>query len=137
MKKHHIELLHVDRREALTLLGGLGATMLVGASGALNPVRAQGCCVLTPELTEGPFFVDEKLNRSDLRTDPTTATVRPGIPLTLTFNAYTVGASCGPLTGAYVDVWHAEAGGDYSDVGGTSGQRWLRGYQITDGNGTV
>ena len=24
-------------------------------------------CVVRPELTEGPFFVDEKLNRSDIR----------------------------------------------------------------------
>jgi hypothetical protein len=43
------------------------------------------------------------------------------------------------LTGAYVDVWHADAAGSYSDESAlrTSGQKYLRGYQITDGNGTV
>src|SRR5205823_10382354 len=58
-------------------------------------------------------------------------------PLTVTFNIFSVGSSCAPLSGAYVDIWHADASGNYSDVGNTSGQKWLRGYQITDSNGTV
>lgn len=129
----------IDRRQALTMLGGLGASVIIGGSAASVPALAQSAfdCVLSPALTEGPYFVDEKLNRSDIRIDPTTGSVRPGTPLTLTFNIYTVGSSCGPLAGAYVDVWHADASGNYSDVGGTSGQKWLRGYQTTDSNGAV
>jgi hypothetical protein len=38
-------------------------------------------CVLTAALTESPFFVDEKLNRSDITTDPATGAVSAGIPL--------------------------------------------------------
>jgi protocatechuate 3,4-dioxygenase beta subunit len=56
--------------------------------------------------------------------------------------------SCVPLTGAWVDIWHCNAVGIYSDEssynpgGGagvvtTTGQRFLRGYQITDANGEV
>src|SRR5262245_29920236 len=84
------------RREVLALFGTTaGAVMLRGwASGGvgrrtpLAPVDAGAAappCVVRPELTEGPYFVDERLNRSDIRSDPTTGAVKPGIPLALTF----------------------------------------------------
>ncbi len=100
-------------------------------------------CVGRPALTEGPFFVDEKLNRSDIRSDPSNNTVRPGTPLKIKFNVYrTVGSTCTPLAGAYVDLWHCDATGGYSDVSGQGnpnnlGQKFLRGYQVTDANGSV
>jgi protocatechuate 3,4-dioxygenase beta subunit len=46
-------------------------------------------------------------------------------------------AACTPLTGAYLDVWHCDAAGDYSDVNAAVGRKFLRGYQITDANGAV
>lgn len=142
MKSKTIEILHgLNRREALALLGGLGASAFVGGALTTAPAVAQSSvdCVLTPDLTEGPYFVDEKLNRSDIRTDPTTGAVRPGVTFTLTLNIYQVGSACGPVSGAYVDVWHADAGGSYSDESalGSAGQKYLRGYQITDSNATV
>ena len=84
-------------------------------------------------------MVDEKLNRSDIRTDPVTGAVSPGVPLQLTFNVSRYQSNaCTALTGAYLDVWHCDAGGVYSDVSGTgSGHKFLRGYQITDANGQV
>ncbi|MEO8333906.1 MAG: hypothetical protein ABI664_02975 [bacterium] len=96
-------------------------------------------CVGTAALTEGPYFVDEKLLRSDIRADPTTGAIAAGVPLTLRFNISRVtGNSCAPLTGAYLDVWHCDAAGVYSDVGGSgAGRKFLRGYQITDANGAV
>src|SRR5216117_3186103 len=94
-------------------------------------------CVLTAALTEGPYFVDEMLNRSDIRTDPATRAVSTGIPLSLTFNVSRVANSaCTPLTGAYLDVWHCDAAGVYSDVSSSS-RKFLRGYQITDANGVA
>ncbi|MEP0859677.1 twin-arginine translocation pathway signal protein, partial [Trichocoleus sp. DQ-U1] len=43
--------------------------------------------------------------------------------------------------GATVDIWHCDALGVYSDVrdfnGDTQGQKFLRGYQVTDANGTA
>ena len=99
---------------------------------------AVASCVLTAALTEGPFFVDEKLNRSDIRSDPTTGAVSSGRPLQLTFNVARVASNaCTPLTGAYLDVWHCDAAGVYSDVSGAVGRRFLRGYQITDASGVA
>ncbi|PYO08956.1 MAG: twin-arginine translocation pathway signal protein [Gemmatimonadetes bacterium] len=102
-----------------------------------TPTTGSATCVLTAALTEGPYFVDELLNRSDIRTDPVTGAVSTGIPLALTFNVSRVANSaCTPLTGAYLDVWHCDATGTYSDVSGSS-RKFLRGYQITDANGVA
>jgi len=96
-------------------------------------------CVVTAALTEGPFFVDERLNRSDIRADPASGTLSEGVPLALRFNVSRVASgACTPLTGAYLDVWHCDAAGVYSDVSGAgAGRRFLRGYQITDANGVA
>ncbi|HEX5635658.1 MAG TPA: intradiol ring-cleavage dioxygenase, partial [Gammaproteobacteria bacterium] len=89
-----------------------------------------------PEMTEGPYFVDEMLNRSDIRSDPTDGTVSVGTPLELTFNVSQVSANgCVPLEGAQVDIWHCDAFGVYSDVQNAVGKKFLRGYQATDANG--
>jgi protocatechuate 3,4-dioxygenase beta subunit len=100
--------------------------------------------VLTAALTEGPFFVDEMLNRSDIRYDPVTGALSDGVLLGLTFNVTRAGSdACTPLTGAYLDVWHADATGTYSDVSGNgngtsgAGKKYLRGYQVTDADGVV
>lgn len=96
-------------------------------------------CVVTPSETEGPYFVDERLNRADIRSDPLDGSVRPGTPLTLTFTVAGVGSSCTALAGAQVDVWHCDALGSYSDVSAesTTGRKFLRGYQVTDSTGRV
>jgi protocatechuate 3,4-dioxygenase beta subunit len=97
-------------------------------------------CIVTPAETEGPYFVDELLNRSDITTDPSTGTKRSGVPLNLTFQVSRVGSGgCTALSGAKVDVWHCDAAGLYSDVSAQSsvGQKFLRGYQLTDANGVA
>jgi protocatechuate 3,4-dioxygenase beta subunit len=94
----------------------------------------------TPQATEGPYFVDEMLNRSDIRVDPSDGSIQEGIPLTVVLRVYDVNeGTCIPIQGALVDVWHANASGAYSDVeqAGTAGTKFLRGYQVTDENGTV
>ena len=95
-------------------------------------------CIVTPAETEGPYFVDELLNRSDITTDPTNGTRRTGMPLDLTFQVSRVGSgACTALSAAKVDVWHCDAAGIYSDVAAQStvGQRFLRGYQLTGTDG--
>ena len=97
-------------------------------------------CVVRPALTEGPYFVDERLNRADIRSDPTDGSVRDGAPLLLAFNVSQITADgCTALPGAIVDVWHCDANGIYSDANdrsfNTIGQKFLRGYQETDENG--
>ena len=120
--------------------GAASATDTSGSTsgtGSTTPTTGSATCVLTAALTEGPYFVDEMLNRSDIRTDPVTGAVSSGIPLALAFNVSRVANSaCTPLTGAYLDVWHCDASGTYSDVSGSS-RKFLRGYQITDANGVA
>jgi len=126
------------RRGALALVG----SALLAASA--SPRAALAACVTRPRQTEGPFFVDEGLNRSDIRSDPGTGELRPGVPLRLGFRVSRLASpSCTPLAGARVDVWHSDAEGLYSDTGGfgvgasTRGQRFLRGYQLTDARGSA
>jgi protocatechuate 3,4-dioxygenase beta subunit len=125
--------------QSLLLACAKDASSMTGTSSSTDTSGTTGSatCVLTAALTEGPYFVDEKLNRSDIRTDPTTGVVSAGIPLSLTFNVSRVANSaCTSLTGAYLDVWHCDAAGVYSDVSGSS-RKFLRGYQITDVNGVA
>jgi len=133
----------LSRREVVAFLGATGAVWLAG--GSLFPRRAVAgtlgpSCVVRPKQTEGPYFVDERLNRSDIRSDPTDGRVRPGTPLALTLLVSRLNAGgCQPLPGAQVDIWHCDALGVYSDVQdpgfNTIGQKFLRGYQITDARG--
>ncbi len=99
-------------------------------------------CIVRPEMTEGPYYVNEDLNRSDVRSDTNTGTIKAGTPLVLTFNVSQVsGSGCTPLQGAKVEIWHCDAAGTYSDVSdrgfSTKGQNYLRGYQDTDANGNA
>jgi protocatechuate 3,4-dioxygenase beta subunit len=101
-----------------------------------SSIKLQG----TPQQTEGPYFVDGMPNRSDIRSDPSDGSVQQGIPLHLVIHVYDVdNGSCTPLRGARVDIWHANPQGTYSSVKdqGTTGKKYLRGYQVTDDNGSV
>lgn len=120
------------RRELLTLIAG---TAVLGRF--LGTARA-ATCVLRPEQTEGPFFVDDVLERSDIRADPGGGALRPGTPLSLTLNvARLAGSACTPFAGVLVDVWHCDAAGDYSGTGALADRRWLRGVQTTGADGVV
>jgi protocatechuate 3,4-dioxygenase beta subunit len=117
------------------------ATAAPSATATPAPTSAAAInCVVTPAETEGPYFVDEMLNRSDIRPDPTSGAVSEGVPLVLTVRVYNVGNNmCEPVSGAHVDIWHCDAAGHYSDesANNTVGQKFLRGYQVTDENGAV
>src|ERR687892_867043 len=100
----------------------------------------------TPQQIEGPYFVDDMPNRSDIRSDTSNGLIQEGVPLRLVFNVYDVNDSdgdgtgpCTPLKDAKVDIWHANSQGVYSGVqeAGTTENDFLRGYQMTDDNGTV
>src|SRR5205085_4647784 len=61
-----------------------GADPLLGSIGIGEEAQAQATsCVLIPAKTEGPYFVDEKLDRSDIRSDPATGATSPGVPVHL------------------------------------------------------
>jgi protocatechuate 3,4-dioxygenase beta subunit len=139
----------INRRELLGLLGltGSGLILLGGATNIFGLRKTPGFqflppCVVKPELIEGPYFVDEKINRSDVRADTKSGAVKEGSPLELEFKVSRVSnTECKVLSGAMVDIWHCDAQGAYSDVRDwqfdTSGQNFLRGYQLTDKNGVA
>ena len=128
----------LTRRGSLVRLGGLLATA-VGAAG-LKIETSEGAgpaavasgdvtCVLTPEQTEGPYYIANEAVRRNI-TDG-----RPGTPLLL--RAFVVNAStCKPIKGAAVDIWHADAGGVYSGFGqGAANRTFMRGIQRTNAKG--
>lgn len=142
----------LSRREVLAIIGTTGAGLfsaralgqhddVLSAAGNRRPLPA---CVVRPAQTEGPYFVDEKLNRSDIRTDPASGRSPDGSLLDLEVHVVRVtGNSCEPLQGALVDVWQCDAAGVYSDVRDmndlfdTRGQKFLRGHQITSEEGVA
>jgi protocatechuate 3,4-dioxygenase beta subunit len=135
----------LTRREALGFLGATGALLFFGCSdstAANVPGDGNSACLVRPELTEGPYYVDEQLNRSDIRSDPGTGLIREGALLALSFNVTRASSTaCEPLADALVDVWHCDALGVYSDVSdpgfNTAGQKFLRGYQVTGTDGVA
>ncbi|XP_053212440.1 uncharacterized protein LOC128395933 [Panonychus citri] len=124
----------------------------------------QHSCVLSPFNTEGPYFLSDDLERSDI------VDGQIGVPLDLKINLVNSN-DCTPLENMYVHIWHTNAVGNYSgvnnagqDVGGffgghrpyyedarpgnngfgsygrptpTTNERFCRGYQVTDSNGQV
>src|SRR5262249_50106976 len=144
------------RREALKfastaglgLIGAVGASALAGcgSTNGFSNLRLVSGLPATLEAAEGPFFVDEGLNRSELVSPGASrATVVNATSLVLTIRVNSSsGAAVTPLVGAHVDVWQADSIGIYSDEPdgvlqseNTTGQTWLRGYQLTDTSGNV
>src|SRR5215203_5117097 len=127
----------ITRRASLLKGGGLLAALLAGGAaaedsdGAGPAAVASGAvtCVLTPELTEGPFYVDDQKLRRNITEG------RPGVALTLRL-AVVNASTCKAIKNAIVDIWHCDAFGAYSGVQGNSGT-FMRGLQRTDANGVA
>jgi len=135
-----------DERQTGRIFGRREVASLLGAAGLAVPlVQALGSapvCFVRPEQTEGPYFLDEKLNRSDIRLDPSDGSVAEGVPLELVLRvAELASRACDPLGGARVDVWHCDFRGFYSGVldrgYDTRGKKFLRGCLATDPEGTA
>ncbi len=141
-------------RRGLITLGGLGLTVLATAGwrsrSSVNSLPSEsisstGICVLTPEQTEGPYYIPKEKVRSNITEH------KPGTPLTLRLTVVDA-ATCAPLKGAAVDIWHCDATGIYSgfesasaggspggapggNAGPTDKHTFLRGIQLTDARG--
>ena len=128
--------LNAEGATAVSMEANPAASAEVATVAAVNATVTTPGCVVRPEVTEGPYYVDDDLVRSDIRED------REGAPLTLSFNVLEVSDSgCSALQGAKVEIWHCDAAGAYSAVSdpgfSTEGQKWLRGSQTTDASGTA
>ena len=129
----------LSRKSILRLAGIVAASLGTGAwksrdaeGGGPAAVEAgRVSCVLTPEMTEGPFYIAREKVRRNI-TDG-----HPGTPLVLRLTVVDA-STCKPIKGAAVDIWHADAAGNYSGFGAGSGNRTsMRGIQRTDANGVA
>lgn len=127
------------RREAITLIGGAGAgaawwathgaAALAQARASTLASAAAQCIALTPEVTPGPYYVPNHLTRRNI----TDGQRGLALALRLTVEDH---LSCLPISGADVELWHANAHGVYSGFAGAPpASRFLRGHQRTDSAG--
>jgi protocatechuate 3,4-dioxygenase beta subunit len=123
------------RREAIAATGAValgagGYLVLRDGDDAKKPATrttaAGGTCVLTPDQTEGPFYIAGSLVRSDVTEG------KAGVPLELRLPVQDA-ASCEPIRAATVEIWHCDAVGEYS----AGGEKFLRGAQRSDRDGHV
>ena len=125
------------RRSTLARFGGLVAAAAGGRAlltdeatgGNLAVESGAVACVLTPELTKGPYYIAGEKLRRDIREG------HAGTLLSLRLRLLNA-STCKPIKGAAVDIWHADAAGNYSGFGNAVGGRtFLRGIQKTDATG--
>lgn len=124
----------LNRRRLLAALAAAHAgsvPLALFAQGRAAGLITGNVCLVQPETTEGPFYVDPGLVRQDITEG------RPGTPLTLRLQV--VRRDCAPIAGARVDIWHCDAKGIYSGVrsavADARGATFLRGTQPTDERG--
>lgn len=153
----------MDRRRSLRWLSGavLGAAPLMALPGCgggdtdddLLDSGIAGSCSTTPGETAGPYPADgtsasgQRLNaltlsgivRSDIRRSVGAADgLALGVPLTVQLTLVDASASCAPLAGRAVYLWHCTRDGGYSLYsGGHTQENYLRGVQVSDENGVV
>jgi len=103
---------------------------------------SSACSSQTLEGEEGPYFVDDSAtgyNRSNILSNLDGTDTQTGVPLSLTVYVYDAKNSCAAMENVQIDIWHCNAAGVYSAEASesTTGQSWLRGYQLTNANGMV
>ena len=124
----------LNRRDSLLAAGGLIAAALIpeAASAGLGPAAvASGAisCVLTPEMTEGPYYVPSEKVRRNITEG------KPGTPLDLRLTVVDA-STCKAIKSAVVDIWHTDALGVYSGaIANNPGTNFMRGVQKTDSTG--
>ncbi|TLS20922.1 uncharacterized protein PpBr36_10731 [Pyricularia pennisetigena] len=130
----------LERR--MTKIDGLRSERgLQAAPGAVQKRAggARAACVLDPEVTEGPYWVQGEVIRPDIREESA------GVVLHLDINVIDV-TTCEPIPDAYVELWGCNSTGVYTGVvaeGNGAGlsapeeinNSALRGVQPTDANG--
>jgi protocatechuate 3,4-dioxygenase beta subunit len=111
-----------------------GTTSTVEPKGSSSDLAARfedaATCTQTAEQTEGPFYFDVDRIRSDIREDREGAQLRLGVRVR-------DATACEPISNAVVDIWHCDAGGSYSGFEGEDDETYLRGAQVTNGDGIV
>ncbi|MCQ9135234.1 intradiol ring-cleavage dioxygenase [Streptomyces hilarionis] len=136
----------IGRRAVLLATGATAAALTVGAAAppaapaaaaaGAAPGAAAAVCTLTKEMTEGPYHLDGQYVRADVTEG------KPGVPLKLTLTVVD-DDTCAPIGNALVEIWHADALGEYSGFVGANGHSepddgtFLRGAVLTDSGGVA
>ncbi len=136
----------MKRRNLIKGLGALGVASVFPSVALLDksknvktvlPTHVDGSpvCWLTPQLIEGPYYLNANLVRQDIRYNTPDNTFHDGIPLNM--NITVISYDCTPVSGVLVDVWQCDKDGDYSGYGNFVGHNFMRGIQTTDSNGVA
>lgn len=101
--------MNLNRRTLLGLIGTLAAAFMVGCRpqsvvgwwrrlwSRNSAVASVPPCIVRPEQMEGPYFVDERLHRSDIRSDPSDGSMKEGVPLQVAIRVHEIrGDACTP-----------------------------------------
>ena len=123
---HH----ELSRGAMLKTAGGAGLAAVFGTRALQylgDDAEAASTCLLTPEVTEGPYWVENNLTRRNITEG------KPGLPLVIRFTVLNA-RTCQPINNADVEIWHCDAVGAYSAVNGAS-SRFLRGHQRSNAAG--
>ncbi|HEU5291547.1 MAG TPA: intradiol ring-cleavage dioxygenase [Cyclobacteriaceae bacterium] len=126
----------MDRKEFFKRgLSGVGAIVglgtVIASCGSDDPTN--GACSLSPSETAGPFPIKTpaSLVLENIVSD------RAGVALLMTLTVQDQSNNCMPMANVFVDVWHCDADGNYSEYGTETASHYLRGRQTTDSNGQV
>lgn len=123
------------------------------ATATATPTPSTTACVADPTETNGPYPADgtntssgstsnvltaSNVVRSDIRSSfiGSSTTTAQGVQVTLTLTLVNVNASCAPLAGYAVYIWHCDRDGKYS-LYDLPAESYLRGVGVTDTNGQV
>lgn len=122
----------LDRRTVLRTAGGAGLAAAFGARalGLLGEdalAADAATCLLTPEATEGPYWVEYGISRRNVTEGG------PGTPVVIRFTVLNA-LTCKTIRNADVEIWHCDPLGDYSAVNGAT-TRFLRGHQRSSAKG--
>lgn len=137
----------MNRREFLknslmgsTTIVALPAAITGCSEGSATEPDDNSACDLSPRETAGPFPIKTPadLVRANIVSD------RTGVALLIALTVLDQSNDCQPLANVYVDLWHCDKDGYYSEYGNIQGQQqdftnahFLRGRQLTDANGQV
>ncbi|KPM34841.1 hypothetical protein AK830_g11725 [Neonectria ditissima] len=97
-------------------------------------------CVLTPEVTQGPYYVAGEYVRENIVEE------QGGLDIVLDYQVIDV-ETCDPIPDVYLEMWHCNSTGVYSGIVASGNgdstdetnidNTWLRGIQLTDSDGVA
>ncbi|GKT43635.1 uncharacterized protein ColSpa_03816 [Colletotrichum spaethianum] len=134
---------NIKKRDATSVLAAshnqtdLGYTLNTDAATLFS---GNNSCVLTPEVTQGPYYVSGELVRRNIIEE------QEGVDIVLDYQVIDV-ETCEPVPNVYLEMWHCNSTGVYSGIvangnGDSSDESnidntFLRGIQSTDEDGVA